>query len=58
MRLLKQCECRYTMNQSLEICDLCKKPFKTVYPPKFSLHDKYAHYRRRMKKEAETRGSL
>ncbi|MHA1994323.1 MAG: nucleolar RNA-binding Nop10p family protein [Candidatus Hodarchaeales archaeon] len=58
MRLLRKCECRYTLNQSLETCNFCNHAFRTAYPPKFSPHDKYAEYRRRMKKEAKKRGVL
>ncbi|MHA1978290.1 MAG: nucleolar RNA-binding Nop10p family protein [Candidatus Hodarchaeales archaeon] len=58
MRLLRKCECRYTIDLSLIICNLCNQPFRSAYPPKFSPHDKYAEYRRRMKKEAKNRGIL
>jgi rRNA maturation protein Nop10 len=58
MRLLKKCKCRYTINQSQEICDKCKTKFISAYPPKFSMHDKYADYRRKMKELAKQKGLL
>ncbi|MHA1206186.1 MAG: nucleolar RNA-binding Nop10p family protein [Candidatus Hodarchaeales archaeon] len=58
MRLLRRCNCRYTIDQDIDICPLCGSSFKTVVPPKFSLHDKYAAYRRQMKEQAKQRGLL
>jgi rRNA maturation protein Nop10 len=58
MRLLRKCSCRYTIDQDQDTCQLCQKPFRVAYPPKFSLHDKYADYRRRMKELARERGVL
>lgn len=34
------------------MCEKCKTYFRSAYPPKFSLHDKYATYRRKMKEIA------
>jgi len=58
MRLLRKCNCRYTIDQKIEICSQCNSSFKTAVPPKFSLHDKYASYRRQMKELAKQRGIL
>ncbi|MHA1331338.1 MAG: nucleolar RNA-binding Nop10p family protein, partial [Candidatus Hodarchaeales archaeon] len=44
MRLLRKCDCGYTINQNRKICEKCNSPFRSAYPPKFSLHDKYASY--------------
>lgn len=55
MRLLRRCNCRYTIDQEIDICPLCNSKFKSAGPPKFSLHDKYASYRRQMKEEAKQR---
>ncbi|WP_455143178.1 nucleolar RNA-binding Nop10p family protein [Candidatus Hodarchaeum mangrovi] len=52
MRLLRKCDCTYTINQSIKMCEKCKTYFRSAYPPKFSLHDKYATYRRKMKEIA------
>ncbi|MHA1940344.1 MAG: nucleolar RNA-binding Nop10p family protein [Candidatus Hodarchaeales archaeon] len=57
MRLLRKCSCRYTIDQTIKVCQLCQKPFRNASPPKFSLHDKYAHYRRRMKELSKERGA-
>ena len=56
LRLLRMCKCRYTIDQTQTICPVCNEHFKTAYPPKFSLHDKYAAYRRQMKEWARDRG--
>ncbi|MFX0174453.1 MAG: nucleolar RNA-binding Nop10p family protein [Candidatus Hodarchaeota archaeon] len=56
MRLLKKCKCSYTIDQSRRICDKCGNEFYSAHPPKFSLHDKYADYRRKMKEIAKQRG--
>ncbi|MFX0014525.1 MAG: nucleolar RNA-binding Nop10p family protein [Promethearchaeota archaeon] len=53
MRLLKKCNCSYTIDQSREFCDICKQRYKSAHPPKFSPYDKYADYRRRMKELAK-----
>jgi rRNA maturation protein Nop10 len=58
MRLLRRCDCRYTINQEIDICEQCNKSFKNAIPPKFSLHDKYASYLRQMKEIAKQRGIL
>ncbi|MFX0184977.1 MAG: nucleolar RNA-binding Nop10p family protein [Candidatus Hodarchaeota archaeon] len=58
MRLLRKCKCRYTIDQSLKVCNECGNEFYTAHPPKFSLHDKYADYRRKMKEIAKQRGLL
>jgi len=52
MRLLRKCDCTYTINQSVKLCEKCMTHFRSAYPPKFSLHDKYAAYRRKMKEIA------
>jgi rRNA maturation protein Nop10 len=58
MRLLKKCKCRYTIDQTIKLCTKCNNPFRCAFPPKFSLYDKYAHYRRKMKEEAKQSGLL
>ena len=58
MRLLRKCTCSYTIDQSKEICNKCGERFHSAYPPKFSPYDKYANYRREMKKLAKQRGLL
>ncbi|MHA1972254.1 MAG: nucleolar RNA-binding Nop10p family protein [Candidatus Hodarchaeales archaeon] len=58
MRLLRKCDCGYTIDQTKKICEKCNSPFRSAYPPKFSLHDKYASYRRKMKEIARMKGSL
>ena len=49
VHLLKKCSCRYTINQELEVCSDCNTPFRSAHPPKFSLHDRFFEYRRRMR---------
>ncbi|MHA1967166.1 MAG: nucleolar RNA-binding Nop10p family protein [Candidatus Hodarchaeales archaeon] len=58
MRLLRKCKCDYTIDQSKQLCPKCNSQFRSAYPPKFSIHDKYADYRRKMKEEAKQRGLL
>ena len=58
MRLLRKCKCSYTIDQSKEICDECGDRFHSAYPPKFSPHDKYADYKRKMKELAKQSGLL
>lgn len=58
MRLLRKCKCRYTIDQSREICNKCGERFRSAYPPKFSPYDKYADYRRKMRELAKQRGLL
>ncbi|UCE15189.1 MAG: ribosome biogenesis protein [Candidatus Heimdallarchaeota archaeon] len=58
MRLLRKCKCSYTMDQSKELCDKCGYRFHSAYPPKYSPHDKYADYRRKMKEHAKQQGLL
>ncbi|MHA1682355.1 MAG: nucleolar RNA-binding Nop10p family protein [Promethearchaeota archaeon] len=50
-KLLKKCrDCgTYTMKETT--CRSCRSTnIHSVYPPKFSVEDKYAKYRRQMKK--------
>jgi len=58
MRLLKKCKCSYTIDQTKNICPKCGHQFRSAYPPKFSLYDKYADYRRKMKEQAKQSGLL
>lgn len=58
MRLLRKCKCDYTIDQSILFCTKCNGRFHSAYPPKFSLYDRYADYRRRMKEQAKQRGLL
>ena len=58
MRLLRKCKCGYTFDQSKLFCTKCNSQFHSAYPPKFSLYDRYADYRRRMKEQAKQRGLL
>ncbi len=58
MRLLRRCNCRYTIDQEIDICPYCDSNFKSAGPPRFSLHDKYAAYRRQMKELAKQKGIL
>ena len=58
MRYLRKYDCRYTIDPDLIVCDKCNKKFRNDSPPKFSLHDKYAGYRRRMKELAKQKGLL
>ena len=58
MRFLRRCNCRYTIDQEIDICPHCDNNFKSAGPPRFSLHDKYASYRRQMKELAKQKGIL
>ncbi len=58
MRLLRRCNCRYTIDQEIDICPHCDSNFKSAGPPRFSLHDKYASYRRQMKELAKQKDIL
>lgn len=58
MRLLKKCKCTYTIDQTKNTCPKCGHPIRSAYPPKFSLYDKYADYRRKMKEQAKQSGLL
>ncbi|NHJ00532.1 MAG: ribosome biogenesis protein [Candidatus Heimdallarchaeota archaeon] len=58
MRLLKKCECSYTIDPDRTVCEKCNERFMNASPPRFSLHDKYAGYRRRMKELAKEKGLL
>ncbi|MBI3190069.1 nucleolar RNA-binding Nop10p family protein [archaeon] len=42
--MIKRCvKCGYTMR---DVCSLCNAKTSTAHPPKFSISDKYAKYRR------------
>ena len=59
MRLLRKCHClSYTIDQDKDTCEQCGNPFSSAYPPRFSLYDKYAQYRRQMKEYARSKGLL
>ena len=45
-------------DQKIDICPHCDSNFKSAGPPRFSLHDKYASYRRQMKELAKQKGIL
>lgn len=49
MKMHKCNECGiYTLEDS---CPKCGGPLHVIYPPKFSIEDKYGKYRRKLKKE-------
>jgi H/ACA ribonucleoprotein complex subunit 3 len=49
MKMHKCCSCNeYTINK---ICPNCGGNIKVVYPPKYSIEDKYGKYRRKLKEE-------
>lgn len=54
--LLRKCvKCgAYTLNK--DRCPYCGGPVRLPHPPKFSLDDKYAKYRRLMKKMSKKTG--
>ena len=59
MPLLRRCACyNYTIDESKIICEKCNQKYLMASPPKFSLHDKYAEYRRKMKEIARKEGLL
>ncbi|MFX1513556.1 MAG: nucleolar RNA-binding Nop10p family protein [Promethearchaeota archaeon] len=50
-RLLRKCDSHhYTMNVEAKSCQICGKELKRAAPPRFSPHDRYAKYRRAMRK--------
>lgn len=50
MKMNKCPDCKiYTMEDA---CPRCGGELKVIYPPKFSIEDKYGKYRRILKKEA------
>jgi H/ACA ribonucleoprotein complex subunit 3 len=50
MKMHKCPECNiYTIKDK---CPNCNGDLKVIYPPKFSIEDKYGKYRRILKKEA------
>ena len=50
MKMNKCPECGiYTLEKK---CPKCQGQLKVIYPPKFSIEDKYGKYRRILKKEA------
>lgn len=50
MKMNKCSECGiYTLKDA---CPKCGGKLKVIYPPKFSIEDKYGKYRRILKKEA------
>ena len=38
-----------------EACPKCGGELKVIYPPKFSIEDKYGKYRRQLKKESKNK---
>jgi H/ACA ribonucleoprotein complex subunit 3 len=49
MKMHKCCSCNeYTIS---ETCPHCGGKIKVVYPPKYSIEDKYGKYRRKLKEE-------
>ena len=53
MKMNKCPECGiYTLKDT---CPKCDGQLKVIYPPKFSIEDKYGKYRRILKKEARNK---
>ena len=58
MRLLRRCNCRYTIDQEIDICPHCDSNFKSAGHPRFSQHQMPSGYRRQMKELAKQKGIL